>query len=241
MENVDILLRLIIAHLLADFLFQTDKINTGKKKGISSGVFWIHILIVGATTYLLLGQWSNWYLPLIVMILHGGIDYIKIRLSGDKENVWLYAADQFFHLLTIVAVWSFFYSQSILKLLQLPMEALRDEKALIVLIAFLIVTYPIGYLIGMFTQQWRQADDDGLPNAGKTIGFIERTLILIFVLAQQWEAIGFLLAAKSVFRFGDLNNDKDRRNTEYILIGTLLSFALSIVVGIFTLYLLELA
>lgn len=40
------------------------------------------------------------------------------------------------------------------------------------------------------------------------------------------EAVGFLLAAKSVFRFGDLRDDQDRKRTEYVLIGTLLSFGL---------------
>jgi hypothetical protein len=42
------------------------------------------------------------------------------------------------------------------------------------------------------------------------------------------EAVGFLLAAKSVFRFGDLKDDHDRMRTEYVLIGTLLSFGIAI-------------
>ena len=51
---------------------------------------------------------------------------------------------------------------------------------------------------------------------------------------NYWEGIGFLLAAKSVFRFGDLNNSKDRNLTEYVLIGTLLSFGIAIIIaGIF--------
>ena len=46
------------------------------------------------------------------------------------------------------------------------------------------------------------------------------------------EAVGFLLAAKSVFRFGDLKDDKDRMRTEYVLIGTLLSFGIAIGIGL---------
>jgi hypothetical protein len=53
----------------------------------------------------------------------------------------------------------------------------------------------------------------------------------------RWEAIGFLIAAKSVFRFGDLKDSRNRKLTEYILIGTLLSFGIAIVTGILTLYL----
>jgi len=49
--------------------------------------------------------------------------------------------------------------------------------------------------------------------------------------------VGFLLTAKSVFRFGDLKESKDRKLTEYILIGTLLSFGIAIIVGLSYLYL----
>jgi len=48
----------------------------------------------------------------------------------------------------------------------------------------------------------------------------------------HWEAIGFLIAAKSVFRFGDLKESKERKLTEYILIGTLLSFGIAMITGI---------
>jgi hypothetical protein len=45
----------------------------------------------------------------------------------------------------------------------------------------------------------------------------------------------FLLAAKSIFRFGDLKKVKDRKLTEYVLIGTLLSFGIAILVGLIAL------
>ena len=63
---------------------------------------------------------------------------------------------------------------------------------------------------------------------------LERLFVFSFVILGKWEAIGFLLAAKSVFRFGDLRKAKDRKLTEYILIGTLLSFGISIGVGLLT-------
>lgn len=56
---------------------------------------------------------------------------------------------------------------------------------------------------------------------------LERLLILLFVLIGQWAGVGFLLAAKSIFRFGDLNEAQDRKLTEYIMIGTLLSFGIA--------------
>ncbi|MFZ0597577.1 MAG: DUF3307 domain-containing protein, partial [Flavobacterium sp.] len=47
-----------------------------------------------------------------------------------------------------------------------------------------------------------------------------------------FEAIGFLLAAKSIFRFGDLKEAKDRKLTEYVLIGTLISFGTAIIAAL---------
>lgn len=53
-----------------------------------------------------------------------------------------------------------------------------------------------------------------------------------FVLIGSIEGVGFLLAAKSVFRFGELNKAKEIRTTEYVLIGTLASFTIAILTGI---------
>ena len=71
----------------------------------------------------------------------------------------------------------------------------------------------------------------GLPNAGKWIGYLERILILTFIFTNTIEGIGFLLAAKSVFRFGELNRAKDIKITEYVLIGTFASFTIAILIG----------
>jgi len=74
--------------------------------------------------------------------------------------------------------------------------------------------------------------EDSLKNAGQFIGILERLFVFAFILLNQWSAIGLLIAAKSVFRFGDLSRAKDRKLTEYILIGTLLSFGLAIATGL---------
>lgn len=74
--------------------------------------------------------------------------------------------------------------------------------------------------------------NESLEDAGKYIGILERCLVFVFVILNHWEAVGFLITAKSVFRFGDLKESKDRQLTEYILIGTLISFGIAIITGI---------
>ena len=57
---------------------------------------------------------------------------------------------------------------------------------------------------------------------------MERLLSLVFVLLGQYEAVGFIIAAKSLLRFAE----GDKAKSEYVLIGTLLSFSLAIFVGV---------
>jgi len=71
-------------------------------------------------------------------------------------------------------------------------------------------------------------DNEELLNAGKLIGNIERVLTLTLVLLNQYEIVGFIIAAKSILRF----KDTDTSRTEYVLIGTLLSFGIAILLGI---------
>ena len=93
---------------------------------------------------------------------------------------------------------------------------------------------PSSILLGKFLRQWTpsSSDSQSLPKAGQWIGYIERILILTFVFVGSFEGIGFLLAAKSVFRFGELNKAKEIQTTEYVLIGTLASFAIAILTGL---------
>ncbi len=66
---------------------------------------------------------------------------------------------------------------------------------------------------------------------GKMIGVMERLLIFYFVLTANLSAIGFVLAAKGFTRFRELD---DRDFAEYVLIGTLLSAAGAVLVGVIT-------
>lgn len=45
------------------------------------------------------------------------------------------------------------------------------------------------------------------------------------------ESIDFLLAIKSVFKFGELSKAKEIKMIEYVLIGTLSNFSIAILIG----------
>jgi disulfide bond formation protein DsbB len=242
LQQLDIFLRLLIAHVLADFFFQTNTIAQKKKDGLRSRHFYIHILTVGILTYIILAQWGNWWVPLAMMAMHGFIDWLKAK--SKLENLWGFLADQFLHIATIFMIWIILSNNTIPTFYQQLSQNVFNENTLLVITAYLILTFPASILTGHLTKKWQKEvliseQDESLTDAGKWIGILERFLILTFIIMQQWMAIGFLLAAKSVFRFGDLKESRDRKKTEYILIGTLLSFTLAITTGIIVNYFLH--
>lgn len=76
----------------------------------------------------------------------------------------------------------------------------------------------------------KKKDEHGNFHSGKLIGYLERCLILIFVVLSQYEAIGFLIAAKSILRFGEASSGTEK--SEYVLAGTLLSLAFALLLGL---------
>ncbi|MEA5078118.1 MAG: hypothetical protein VB013_06070 [Anaerolineaceae bacterium] len=80
---------------------------------------------------------------------------------------------------------------------------------------------------------------NGFENGGRVIGYLERLLIFVFIATGQYAGIGFLVAAKSIFRFGEFKDSENRMEAEYIIIGTFLSFLYAIVVSLMIVWLLR--
>lgn len=64
---------------------------------------------------------------------------------------------------------------------------------------------------------------------GKMIGYIERILVIVLVINNQYTALTFVLTAKSLARFKQMD---DRDWAEYFLLGTLVSVVLGVIYGI---------
>jgi hypothetical protein len=79
----------------------------------------------------------------------------------------------------------------------------------------------------------------GLKGGGQLIGQIERILIFLFIMIDQPAAIGFLITAKSILRFGEIKDYHQRMLAEYIIIGTMTSFAYGIAISYLTKYLVH--
>ena len=119
----------------------------------------------------------------------------------------------------------------------MPLQTVLAQPLIwIAIAAYLLSIWPAGLLISRITRKWRERIDRelpraGLPEAGRWIGYLERLIILTLVLYGEFSAIGFLVAAKSLLRFGELRGNQDKLQTEYVLVGTLLSFAIAMALG----------
>jgi Protein of unknown function (DUF3307) len=65
----------------------------------------------------------------------------------------------------------------------------------------------------------------GPARIGEAIGVLERLLVVVFVLTNSLAAIGFVVAAKTLARFKQLD---DRAFAEYYLLGTLASVSIAL-------------
>lgn len=70
----------------------------------------------------------------------------------------------------------------------------------------------------------------GTFHSGALIGTLERLLMMSFVILNQYEAIGFLIAAKSILRFTETTKGSEK--AEYVLTGTFISVAIALFFGL---------
>lgn len=232
-----LVLRLILAHLIADFLLQPNSwVKDKNEKGIRSFKLLLHILVVTGVSTILTIDFFVWQIPVFIFVLHYLIDLLKIYFRTPKANdlLW-FIADQFLHIISIIGV-ALLIGGAANQWIEGLGELLSSKEVLVVALAYCFIIWPSMIIINLATQGWQtQINDEmgpSLQNAGKWIGILERILVLTFVLAAQFQAIGFLIAAKSILRISVKTENSARILSEYVLIGTFISFTIAILVGL---------
>lgn len=221
---MDLFLCLVLAHLVADFALQTGKTCRDKnERRWRSPYHYMHALLVFGLSWLVSWDVSFGWYALIVGFLHLLIDMLK---SYHEENVKWFSVDQIMHLAALTGIawiWCLKNDWSI------PFE--MSVKYIVFAIAVLVCWKPANIFIKLMLKQYSVNMPEEKPggfSAGALIGNLERWLILMFVILHHYEAIGLLIAAKSIIRFGD----KETAKTEYVLAGTLMSIFISVLAGV---------
>jgi hypothetical protein len=225
-----VLVKLLLAHLIGDFLLQpTAWVLDKEAKKHKSIYLYFHVLLHGILAFVLIFEKNFLWFALLLAVLHGVIDYMKLQFQTKKTKRFWFLLDQFLHAITLVGI-AFFYTNTTIDF------SFFGNNFWIILTGIVFLTLPVSkiiytILILCFSNN-KKYKNNSLSRAGHYIGILERILIFCFIISNHFEAIGFLLATKSIFRFGELKDINYREQSEYYFIGTLLSFGIALLIGL---------
>ena len=238
--NTIIILQLVLAHVLTDFVFQSKKMVAHKRSHKAKSIYlYLHSALAGILTYFIIQEWSSVLVPLGIIITHFFIDLWKLHKKED--NLKYFLIDQTLHGIVLLIAWLYII-QGFGDFFPTIKSFFSSTENLAILIGYMIVILPVGFIIGKATERWQKEiaeieEQNSLKKAGRYIGVFERILVLTFILSGNFSAIGFLIGAKSILRFTDSKGG--RKQTEYVLIGTLMSFAICITIGLLIRYIID--
>lgn len=228
---------LVIAHLLGDFYFQTDVM--AEKKQSSFGMLLLHCLVYTVVIYImicaLMGEVTAYLrMALIIGGSHIFIDCMKIEIEKKYINgkAIFFVVDQIIHIIVLYCAYLNLEIKNFLNL------GIYEVNVVAIIISILICGKPAAIIISLVldmlnnsVQQSQTISGQGQNylKVGSWIGILEREIILILGILRQYEAIGFVLAAKSLARHRQLN---DPDFAEKYLVGTLLSSLIALICAI---------
>jgi hypothetical protein len=268
---------LVFAHLLADFVLQTETIALGKfgDGTLAWRALGAHVAVVGLVNVpvvLVFGLPGLGFL-IVTTLTHLAIDRGKIVLTKRRDTPagsmsddspegpaldrsWtpmpalLFVLDQLAHLGVLVVAWALLLSAAVpIAIWTDTLNGLlgsADRSAFhaavlgfVVIADLAIVNVRAGALfVATLVRAPQSKGAEGSAGAaspariGATIGVLERLIVSALVLANASTAIGFVIAAKTLARFKQLD---DREFAEYYLLGTLASTALAILTSLLAL------
>jgi hypothetical protein len=180
--------------------------------------------------------WNVLLAVTLLVLFHISVDYAKTRLS---QNGWAaLLVDQTIHVCSVATV-AILLSVSSSAPVQSALKAvLTSSELYLIIAAYTGVVFGGGFVVQAIANSFLAniagdlaALKPGLPRAGTYIGWVERALVLTFIIAGFDDAIGFLLAVKALARFPEIKEDTRGSFAEYFLVGTLTSFGIGLVGG----------
>lgn len=250
----EIFMSLMAIHIVCDFYFQSQTMADNKKEKLS----WVlrHSLIyAGGSAALILFILPGVPLEYTVYFVvgHTLIDtgkyfvckyinkYINMKhfpLLSQEQNIFI--TDQMLHILIILIIAYLtgsveadtFYNVSYMKIL----KAFGISSMALVswVIKILLIHKPANIFISSILFRYKpsakETKEVADKNIGRSIGTLERIVMVILISINQYSAVGLVLTAKSIARYDRIS--KEQEFAEYYLLGTLLSTIWAIVVSL---------
>lgn len=226
--------KLMLAHLIADFCLQTDDTCQDKQRFHFRSVhLCIHTIVVFILSCIASSGNRMMAIAIMIAFTHFLIDGFKSfipKLSGYKGLV-VFLLDQTLHITVLILICTssaFTATETIMSCANLA----DFTQVIIILCATIMCGKPANIIIKFLLNGLNINSIKGKTNSddkvGAKIGSLERLLSVILIIIGQYEAVGLVITAKSILRF----KDEDGPRTEYVLIGTLISYMIAIGVGL---------
>ena len=228
---------LISIHLLVDFLFQTSAYSEKKRKKLKPLLlhYFIYFIVFEIVLLLILQFKKAIFLGVIISVFHFLINFIKNKLEKifpqRRLQIWIFSINQLIHFALLIGMYYIFNLENSTNNLYLKLQEYENFKIIVLYTSvFSIIFEPASLFIRkLFTsispKIYPKANLEELK-AGNIIGKLERIIIAILLLNNQFGVIGFVLTAKSIARFKQMEN---RDFAEKYLIGTLTSFLIVLI------------
>lgn len=204
---------MIVFHVIGDFYLQNDNVAKNKKNLNTSML--IHTTIYAIPFILFYIYFKINALSLIIIIIsHVLIDICSVKFKNKykEKELAIFCIDQFLHIATI-------YGCS----LCMNLQKMISNEILTLLLAILILLKPISIFVSLVLQSiFKDEKNNDDVKIGRYIGYLERIIIFLLCIFNSISTIGFVIAAKTLVRYKDINNDENHFQEKY-LIGTLLS------------------
>ena len=223
---------LISIHLLADFLFQTSAYSEKKRKKLKPLFLhcFIYFIVFEIVLLPILQFKKAILLGMIISTCHFLTNFTKNKLEKScpqrRLQIWIFSINQLIYFALLIGMNYIFNLENSVSNLYIKLQEYENFKTIILYISvFSIIFEPASVFIRkLFTsispKTYPKANLEELK-AGNIIGKLERIIIAILLLNNQFGVIGFVLTAKSIARFKQMEN---RDFAEKYLIGTLTSF-----------------
>ena len=228
---------LISVHLLADFLFQTSAYSEKKRKKLKPLLLhcFIYFIVFEIVLLPILQFKKAILIGMIISISHLLINFIKNKLEKyfpqRRLQIWIFSINQLIHFFIIIVMYYILNLENSVSNLYVKLQAYENFKIIILYISVFSIIFELAsvFIRKLFTSiSSKTYPKENLEElkAGNIIGKLERIIIAILLLNNQFGVIGFVLTAKSIARFKQMEN---KNFAEKYLIGTLTSFLIVLV------------
>lgn len=231
---------LLTAHLIADFSLQSSDWAEKKTQKFRylAGHAVVYAAVIAVVAFLCIPERIVWIPFMIIALSHFLIDWIRVHTDEmyktPTAHFSSFVIDQVLHISIICAsTYAFQLNEHTRSWLTDLALAVPVEHVLRYVLIFIIILDPASvfvkklsiYVSGNTNNSGQKKD----PPVGSVIGKLERILTVILVLCNEVGAIGFVLTAKSLARYKQLDNQSF---AEKYLVGTLSSTAIAIIAAL---------